>query len=113
MCTIVVALFNAISKRQNQGDGSGGGGGGSGSGNNVARTAKATAVKGASRHAFLDMLKTGVKPVGGAAAVAAGGAGGKQASERGQGGAGADADAGRAEVTSNKLPVSQISYRQE
>ncbi|CAN0008811.1 unnamed protein product [Pylaiella littoralis] len=106
----VVALFNAISKRQNQGDGSGGGGGGSGSGNNVARTAKATAVKGASRHAFLDMLKTGVKPVGGAAAVAAGGAGGKQASERGQGGAGAGADAGRAEKEGRSWSVLKEDY---
>ncbi|CAM9151511.1 unnamed protein product [Ectocarpus fasciculatus] len=92
----VVALFNAISKRQNQGGASSGGG--SSNGNNVAATAKATAVKGASRHAFLDMLKTGVKPTGGAADAAAGGgvgSGGKRGGgSAGGGGGAAGADGG-------------------
>lgn len=88
----VVALFNAISKRQNQGGASAGGAGGGSSGNNVAATAKATVVKGASRHAFLDMLKTGVKPTGGAAEAAAGagvGSGGKRGGGSAGGGGGA------------------------
>ncbi|CAM9952465.1 unnamed protein product, partial [Ectocarpus sp. 8 AP-2014] len=88
----VVALFNAISKRQNQGGASAGGAGGGSSGNNVAATAKATVVKGASRHAFLDMLKTGVKPTGGAAGAAAGsgvGSGGKREGGSAGGGGGA------------------------
>ena len=84
----VVALFNAISKRQNQGDGSAGAGAGA-----VAGTARASAAKGASRHAFLDMLKTGVKP-NGEAGAAAGAAGGKRAGGSAQGGAGAGAAAG-------------------
>ncbi|CAM9296900.1 unnamed protein product [Ectocarpus sp. 4 AP-2014] len=98
----VVALFNAISKRQNQGGATAGGVGGGSSGNNVAVTAKATVVKGASRHAFLDMLKTGVKPTGGAAEAAAGagvGSGGKRGGGSAGGGGGAvgegDEDGGR------------------
>lgn len=88
----VVALFNAISKRQNQADGSGGGGGG-GTVSKVAGTAKAAAVKGASRHAFLDMLKTGVKPT--AEAGAAGG--GRRGRGEGEGGD-ATANGGGGEV---------------
>lgn len=91
----MVALFNAISKRQNQADG-GGGTGGTGS-SNLAGTAKAAAVKGASRHAFLDMLKTGVKPTEGAAAAAAeagAAGGGKRGRDGGRGGAEATADGG-------------------
>ncbi|CAB1119531.1 unnamed protein product [Ectocarpus sp. CCAP 1310/34] len=87
----VVALFNAISKRQNEGGASAGGAGGGSSGNNVAATAKATVVKGASRHAFLNMLKTGVKPTGGAAEAAAGagvGSGGKRGGGSAGGGGG-------------------------
>ncbi|CAN0000515.1 unnamed protein product [Ectocarpus sp. 6 AP-2014] len=98
----VVALFNAISKRQNQGGASAGGAGGGSSGNSVAAAAKATVVKGASRHAFLDMLKTGVKPTGGAAEAADGagvGSGGKRGGGSAGGGGGAvgerDEDGGR------------------
>lgn len=67
--TTVVALFNAISKRQKEehlaGEGS----------DKVQGTAKAAAIKGASRHAFLDMLKTGVTPVEGGTGNAGGGGG--------------------------------------
>lgn len=78
-----MALFNAISKRQKQGvtedDGSG----------KTRRTAKAAAVKGASRHVFLDMLKSGVKPAAGSltAGVTGGVGGGGGAGAVGRGGA--------------------------
>lgn len=75
----VVALFNAISKRQNEGDGK-----------NASGAGKSATVKGASKHAFLDMLKTGVKP-----GAAAAGAGERTGGSRGGGGAkGGAADAG-------------------
>ena len=61
---LVVALFNAISKRQNQGQG----GDGVGSGGKSA----AGAAKAASRNAFLNMLKTGVKPESATGAVGKG-----------------------------------------
>lgn len=86
----VVALFNAISKRQNQGDGGGTGGG---TGGAAAGTSKASAAKGASRHAFLDMLKTGVKPTGEAGTAAA--TGGKRTGVSAAGGARTGAGAGR------------------
>lgn len=57
---IVVALFNAISKRQTEN--APGGSASAGTGSSGAGTAKS-----ASRHAFLDMLKTGVKPAAGPA----------------------------------------------
>ncbi|CAM9253975.1 unnamed protein product [Laminaria digitata] len=67
----VVALFNAISKRQNEGDKK-----------NASGAVKSATVKGASRHAFLDMLKTGVKPGAAGAGEGEGGDG-----KRGGGGA--------------------------
>lgn len=76
----MVALFNAISKRQNQGDGEDAGS------KSVAGTAKTAAVKGASRHAFLGMLKSGVKPASrGGAGVDAKRAGGEAATAAGAG----------------------------
>lgn len=67
----MVALFNAISKRQNESDEKTASGAG-----------KSATVKGASKHAFLDMLKTGIKPGATATGAGEGGAG-----KRGGGGA--------------------------
>lgn len=65
----VVALFNAISKRQTQNTAEGTASTGS-------KSAAAGTAKSASRHAFLDMLKTGVKPAAGGAKL--GGASGSK-----------------------------------
>lgn len=65
----VVALFNAINKRQHQTSSVDGD---DGNGNSVAGTAKAATVKSASRNAFLNMLKTGVKPENATGAVGLG-----------------------------------------
>lgn len=88
----VVALFNAISKRQNQADGAN-----ASAGNSVGGAAKAAAVKGASRHAFLDMLKTGVKPTVGGASAAAGSGAATESGRKG-GGASRSAEAGVGKV---------------
>lgn len=77
-----MALFNAISKRQREAAAGADGDGERSTGSGVAK--KGGVVRAASKHAFLDMLKSGVKPRDGAAGTERGAPGGS----RGVGGKG-------------------------